>query len=67
MLSAVSRKDAKTNYYLREGHVSHRLCGVLEQTAVQPPNPEKGKKERKIRVVKYQLQEAGTLLFFLVF
>lgn len=47
MLAAVSRQEAKTNYYLREGHVSHGQCGVLEQTAVKPPNPEERKKEER--------------------
>lgn len=46
-VAAVSRQEAKTNYYLREGHVNHRQRGVLEQTAVQPSNPEKEKKEER--------------------
>lgn len=67
MLAVVSRQEAKTNYYLREGHVGHRQRGVLEQTAVQPPNPEERKKEERSMLLSTKSKKQKHCYFFSAF
>lgn len=68
VVAAVSRQEAKANYYLSEGHVNlSAIAWCTAQTALQFPNPEKERKAKltSTRGISTNIQKTEMWTFFL--